>query len=116
MSIDRFPKAEWGESWAELTGYVRQAREDGGMISPADLEKFLAELRRKALKPVREYLNRIGEAHIPSLAERAYEAYGASTGGRNYQGLPMPAWADLGEPIQQAWSAAVSAVVTELAP
>ena len=48
------------------------------------------------------------------LAQTAYEAYGASTGGKNYQGLPMPSWGDLGEPIRAAWVAAVTTVVRDL--
>jgi hypothetical protein len=45
------------------------------------------------------------------LARKAYEAYGRVTGGKNYQGLPMPAWPDLPEQIQEAWDAAAGAVV-----
>ncbi len=45
---------------------------------------------------------------IGQLAQEAYEAYGQTTGGKDYQGLPMPEWADLGEQIQNAWRAAVS--------
>ena len=48
------------------------------------------------------------------LAQTAYEAYGASTGGKNYPGLPMPSWGDLGEPIRTAWVAAVTEVVRTL--
>ena len=48
------------------------------------------------------------------LARRAYEAYGVVTGGKNYQGNPMPAWEDLGDKIQQAWRAAANAVAHEL--
>jgi hypothetical protein len=44
------------------------------------------------------------------LARLAYTAYGHSTGGLNYQGLPMPAFEDLGEPIQRAWMSAAGAV------
>jgi hypothetical protein len=33
----------------------------------------------------------------------AYRAYGQTTNNLNYQGLPMPTWDDLGEPIQAAW-------------
>lgn len=40
----------------------------------------------------------------------AYEAYATTTGGRTYDGRPMPTWADLGEPIQCAWNAAAQAV------
>jgi hypothetical protein len=48
---------------------------------------------------------------VPDLARIAYEAYGESTGGLNYQGLPMPAWEDLPEAIRQAWDAASQAVL-----
>lgn len=44
------------------------------------------------------------------LAQIAYAAYGDSTGQRNYQGLPMPSWDDLTLPIQEAWTAAATAV------
>lgn len=43
-------------------------------------------------------------------ARRAYAAYGAMTGGKNYQGLPMPSWDELGDVIQRAWIAAANAV------
>ena len=48
---------------------------------------------------------------MDDLAKIAYEAYGESTGWRNYQGLPMPAWDDLPEPIRRAWDAAAQAVL-----
>jgi hypothetical protein len=48
---------------------------------------------------------------IDQLAREAYDAYGAVTGHKNYQGLPMPAFDDLGEKIQEAWRAAVRRVV-----
>jgi len=41
------------------------------------------------------------------IAVSAYRAYAASTGNKNYQGLPMPAWENLTRPIQIAWEAAV---------
>jgi hypothetical protein len=49
-----------------------------------------------------------------TLAQQAYQAYGQTTGFKNYQGLPMPAWSALGDTIQGAWVAAVNAVVTYL--
>lgn len=49
-----------------------------------------------------------------TMAKMAYAAYGQSTGGKNYQGLPMPAWEALGDVIQGAWVAAINAVVTYL--
>jgi hypothetical protein len=48
------------------------------------------------------------------LAKIAYAAYGGVTDGKNYQGLPMPAWEELGDQIQFAWVAAVLAVAGEL--
>jgi hypothetical protein len=44
------------------------------------------------------------------LAKTAYAAYGEATGGKNFRGEPMPAWDDLGTPIQTAWVAAAGAV------
>ncbi|MGW3971232.1 hypothetical protein ACWEFD_18270 [Streptomyces ardesiacus] len=49
------------------------------------------------------------------LARIAYAAYGESTGNRNFLGDPMPRWEDLGESIQNAWVAAVTAVVVQVA-
>jgi hypothetical protein len=48
------------------------------------------------------------------LAEVAYAAYGASTGHKNFRGDPMPAWEDLGEAIQTAWTAAALAVQADV--
>lgn len=41
------------------------------------------------------------------IASSAYRAYAASTGNKNYQGNPMPAFDDLPAPIRVAWEAAV---------
>lgn len=41
-------------------------------------------------------------------AQRAYEAYGAVTEHKNFQGDPMPAWDSLGDTIQAAWIAAAT--------
>lgn len=43
------------------------------------------------------------------LARVAYQAYGDSVEWKNYQGLPMPKYDDLGEKIQKAWIAASKA-------
>lgn len=47
---------------------------------------------------------------LERIARAAYAAYGETTGGKNYQGPPMPDWDDLGEKIQTAWRAATVAV------
>jgi hypothetical protein len=44
-----------------------------------------------------------------TLGEVAYAAYGRTTDFKNYQGLPMPAWTDLGDTIRQAWENAATA-------
>lgn len=46
-------------------------------------------------------------------AQLAYHAYGQSTNFKNYQGLPMPEWEKLPEPIQVAWGEAVKAVILD---
>lgn len=43
---------------------------------------------------------------LGELARETYCAYGSATGWKNYQGNDMPAWDDLGQPIQDAWIAA----------
>lgn len=48
------------------------------------------------------------------LAQVAYAAYGESTGGKTFDGRPMPEWDDLGEGIQRAWREAAAAVAAEL--
>lgn len=45
-----------------------------------------------------------------TLARGAYDAYGAVTDHKNYQGLPMPTWEDLPEKIRTAWCAAAKNV------
>ncbi len=43
---------------------------------------------------------------IDALTREVYCAYGEVTGGVNFQGQPLPAFADLGPTIQHAWAAA----------
>jgi len=50
--------------------------------------------------------------HVAGMAWRdvaasAYRAYAASTGKKNYQGLPMPEFDALPQSIQTAWEASV---------
>lgn len=51
-------------------------------------------------------------AAYPDLAQLAYAAYAQSTGGRTFDGRPMPAFEDLGDSVTTAWQAAAQAVVT----
>jgi hypothetical protein len=50
------------------------------------------------------------ESESISFAREAYDAYGATTDHKNYQGLPMPKWDDLPEKIRTAWVAAAERV------
>lgn len=58
----------------------------------------------------------MGESATPGMAwadiaASAYRAYAASTGNKNFRGDPMPAFADLPQPIRVAWEAAVRQAV-----
>lgn len=48
------------------------------------------------------------------VARLAYSAYGAVTGGKNFRGEDMPVFDDLGDTIQAAWMAAVTATRQEV--
>lgn len=50
--------------------------------------------------------DRIGGMTYEEVASSGYRAYAASTGNKNYQGLPMPTWDELPENIKTAWEAA----------
>lgn len=58
---------------------------------------------------------RFDKRHPDDAAERAYAAYAKSTGGKNFQGNPMPAWIDLPTSIQLAWIAATCDVLNTAA-
>lgn len=53
------PTTDYASAWTELTGYVQEAVDDGGTITPADLLAYMQELRRKALAPAREWMRRM---------------------------------------------------------
>lgn len=48
--------------------------------------------------------------HDVDLGRLGYEAYSAHTGGRTFDGRPMPAWPDLPDAIRAAWSASARAI------
>ena len=53
---------------------------------------------------------------IEAIAQKAYSAYGESTGGKNFRGEPRPEWADLPDAIKAAWRDAVIAVMDMVIP
>lgn len=59
-------------------------------------------------------MRRVEYEKLAELAQAAYRAYGETTGGLNFRGEPMPAWGDLGEQIQRAWTMAAGAVRNEV--
>jgi hypothetical protein len=48
---------------------------------------------------------------IEDEAKRAYKAYGASTGGKNFRGDPMPKWDELPGAIREAWRHTVGTIL-----
>lgn len=53
------PNADYGSSWTELRGYVQQAARDGDHLNPDDLLAYLDELHRRALAPVKEWMEQV---------------------------------------------------------
>jgi hypothetical protein len=49
-----------------------------------------------------------------ALAREAYQAYGRTTGNRDYQGLPMPEWDGMTPTIRSAWINSVEATIHHL--
>ena len=52
------PRGEYATVWNELTGYVTQARDEGTMIDPHELLRYMAELNQRALAPITRWLER----------------------------------------------------------
>ena len=46
-------------------------------------------------------------------AERAYMAYGEKAKWKNFQGNPMPKWAELPENIRTCWTAAAAKIIED---
>jgi hypothetical protein len=65
------PAAKYADSWTELVGYVDQAREDGTTIDPGDLLGYMTELHRRALSPIRAWMDAIKNAPAEPATEEA---------------------------------------------
>jgi hypothetical protein len=61
MWLDVPPPADLGSVWPELRGYVQQAADDGSQINPQDLLPYMDELKRRAMAPVRDWMNSMTE-------------------------------------------------------
>lgn len=55
--------------------------------------------------PADDSMRRFGRA--------GYEAYARFTGGKTFDGRPMPTWDDLTERIKDAWASAASGIIVE---
>lgn len=53
------PPIDYGDAWKAVTGYVAQAQADEEQIDPDALLIYMGELKRQALAPGREYLDRL---------------------------------------------------------
>lgn len=51
------PQAEYSSVWPELVGWVQAAQEDGEQIDPEQLLTYLRELKRRAMEPVRRWMD-----------------------------------------------------------
>lgn len=58
-----------------------------------------------------KYNSGLEQVDIYRVARIAYDAYGAVTDHKNYQGLPMPPFDDLTPRIKEAWRLACLAVL-----
>lgn len=60
--VDAEPKTlrpDYASVWPELVAYVQQAVDEDRQMDPNALGAYMRELRRKALAPTREWIDRI---------------------------------------------------------
>ncbi len=50
------PQSDYSGAWAELTGYVTAAHQEGVRLEPRDLLQYMRELRHRALEPIRKWM------------------------------------------------------------
>lgn len=99
---------------------VARSDEGGGTVACC-IHDHRSPAEADACEPARERSHRvtgIRPAPAPSVADLArvaFEAYGASTGGKTWDGKPIPAFDDVRARtphVAAAWEAAVAAVLT----
>jgi hypothetical protein len=82
-------------------------------MKDATLDQLKTELaRREVPMEMKDATLDQLKTELEELAKQAYAAYGSVTDYKNYQGLPMPQWADLTPKIRQAWRVSVLRVAT----
>jgi hypothetical protein len=58
-SSPQIPVADWRGAWRELYGYVKEAVDDGGTITPAHMLSYMEELARDVQAPGRAWLKQM---------------------------------------------------------
>lgn len=66
------------------------------------------------LQIVKQRPAQITDEAIARLAQAGYEGYAARTGGKTFDGRPMPAWSDLPPHTVEAWKSASHAIIAAL--
>ncbi len=57
--VDVPPVADYRSAWQELSGYVQEAVDDGGTITPSDLLAYMVELETTVKKPGKDWLRKM---------------------------------------------------------
>jgi hypothetical protein len=104
-----------GMTLEQITGVLDRLR----LLRPAQIDQLLEADRKSGSMASYHYAAEQLEpcpAVAPEnpLAQVGYEGYGAHTGFRTWNDLPMPAWADLGPNVHGAWGAAGRAILLEV--
>lgn len=101
---------------AELANTEHRGEVDGA----PDWDHVPPHVRTVLAVVVAEVVRAFAPALVPdaspedqSFAQVGYQAYVASTGGLNYQGLPCPEWNKLTDAIRAAWAAAAVSIRSE---
>jgi len=107
-----------------FTGYVapEQLAAGAALLLVPGADRF-APLLRQLLRPAggapaapgQPGLLTLPTEEVHRLAGVAYESYAAATGGKTFDGRPMPTWEEARERIGHAWAAAVTGVLSDQA-
>lgn len=83
-----------------------------GLLTPAEVSIALGEDELTVIGGGLGFAALPDEMGVDRLAQFAYYAYGSESEWKNYQGLPMPKWADLPSSIQKAWMNSTKAILS----
>lgn len=105
-----------------FTGYVapEQLAAGAALLMVPGADRFAPLLRQllrpgAVAEPGQPGLLALPTEEVHRLAGVAYESYAAATGGKTFDGRPMPTWEEARERIGHAWAAAVTGVLSDQA-